>query len=250
MSLDSSFLIAFLAVAMRVGAMLLAAPLFGGGQTPPSVRALFAIAVAFALSPLAVGHVPVPETLYDLGALVFREIAFGLVIGFLAQIVLLMAEIAGSFLDYHMGFGMSAMLNPLNGIPSSTIGRFKFMMAMMLLLAVNGHHIPIAALVSSYEVSAQLSVQSSFDVVMKGIAYIGIAAIQIALPVAAVGFVVDAVLGIINRAAPQINVLMTGISGKILAGMVAISLTLPSLAYGVNAGIEYMAKAMHQLSSK
>ena len=250
MTLDSSLLIAFLALVVRIGAMFVAAPLFGGANTPPSVRALLSIAIGMALCPLLAGHVAVPGTLYDLGTLVFREVSYGLLIGFCVQSVLLVAEIAGSFLDFHLGLGLSAALNPIEGIPSSTLSKFKYTLALVLLLAVNGHHIPIRALLYSFEVSSQLNLASSFTVVMNGLAHIGVAAIQIALPVAAVGFVVDVALAVVNRAVPQINILMSGISAKILAGMIALSVALPGLAHGIDASIEYMARSVQQLTHK
>lgn len=249
MKLDSAFLIAFLAVLMRVGAMFIVTPVFGGGQTPPVVRTFFAMALAFALCPLMTGAIPVPESLYDLVMLAGREMAFGLMIGFCVQAVLVASELAGSFLDFHLGFGLSAMLNPIEGVPPSILGRFKFYLTVVLLFAVNGHHLAINALVDSYGVTSSLNLDSSLQIISDTISRIGVAGIQIALPVAAAAFVVDAALGLVSRAVPQINVLMSGISAKILVGMIALSLTLPTLAYGVNEGITFMATSLKHMTS-
>ncbi|MCH8275576.1 MAG: flagellar biosynthetic protein FliR [Armatimonadetes bacterium] len=238
MSLDSELLIAFLAAFLRTSAMVLAAPLFSASSVPVTVRVFFALVLSLALTPLLHGVIPVPDTLYGLVSMGFHEIVTGLLIGMVGQLVLLAAEIAGSFLDMHIGLGLASVLAPNVGIPSSVIGKFKFMLALVLFLTMNGHHLLINALIASYQVTAELSLQATFDVALISVGRMFMLALQIAAPVAAVAFVVDAAFGIISRAVPQINVLMAGISGKLLVGFVALSFALPGLAYGVTRGLE------------
>jgi flagellar biosynthetic protein FliR len=69
-------------------------------------------------------------------------------------------------------------------------------------------------------------------------------ALEIAAPVMATGFVVDAALALITRAVPQMQVMHVGMPAKIGAGVAAVSLGLPITVSAVNASV---AASMHAL---
>lgn len=244
MSLDSALLAAFFAGFLRTSAMVLAAPLFGGNGTPVIVRIFFAAALSLCLTPILYGQVSIPSDALSLLFFAGKEIACGLLIGVAVQFVLWAAEIAGNFLDMQVGFGLASVLVPNQSLPSTVISKFKFMLALVLLVTVNGHHLLVQALVTSYRAGDSITMATAFDQVLTGLGTMSLLAIQIAAPVAAVAFVVDASLGIVSRAVPQINILMVGIPGKLLAGIVAVGIALPALAAGVSRGVEIAAEAL------
>jgi flagellar biosynthetic protein FliR len=246
-TLDSALVVAFLAALLRTSAMVLASPLFTGTGTPVMVRVFFAAALALALAPVLQGNVVVPATLYDLTAFAAYEIAVGLVIGFLVQMILLGAQVAGAFLDIQVGLGMGSLLAPNNSMPASILSRFKFMLAMMVFISLNGHHMLFSALIASYDAPGHMTVQATLTVALLAVGRMSLLALQIALPVAAVSFIVDACLGIVSRAVPQVNVLMAGISAKMMVGMIALSLTLPAVAMGVSHGLNLAQDLMIRL---
>lgn len=237
MKLDAAFLVTYSAVFIRISAMMLTAPLFSGMGTPVLVRVFMGAAIACAVSPVVYGSISVPEDLLQLGLLVGREAITGMAIGFCIQLALSAAQMAGSFLDVAVGFGMASVLAPNTSLPSTILSKFKTLLAIALFLALNGHHIMMKALVGSYSFTGSLTAESGMTAMLSGLGSMSLLALQIALPVAAVTFVVDAALGIVNKAVPQINVLMAGISAKLLAGLVALALSLPALAYGVSQGL-------------
>lgn len=244
MNLDSAFLAAFFAAFLRTSAMVLAAPLFGGNGTPVMVRIFFAAALSLCLTPVLYGNIAIPSDAISLLLFAGKEIACGLLIGVAVQFILWAAEVAGNFLDMQVGFGLASVLVPNQAIPSTVISKFKFMLALVLLVTVNGHHLLVQALAASYAAGDQITMTRAYDQVISGLAGMSVLAIQIAAPVAAVAFVVDATLGIVSRAIPQINILMVGISAKLLAGMVALAIALPALAGGVSHGIDLAGESL------
>lgn len=238
MSFDSTLLVAFFAAFLRCSGMVLAGPLFGQSGVPVMIRVFFSAALSLALAPLLYGSISVPNNLYDFFALCIHEIAFGVVIGFLAYLAISVAEMAGALLDLKVGLSMSAILAPNTMLPPSVIARFKFMLALMMLLTLNGHHIMIQAIASSYKTSTMLSLSSINETLMPAISQMSLIAVQIALPVVAVTFVVDVCLGILSRAVPQINVLMVGMPAKIWAGLLTLSIALPTIGYTISIGID------------
>lgn len=247
MKWDIPLFVAFLAAFLRTSAMFLATPLFGGVGIPIMVRVYFAGAVSLALSPLIYGNITTPETLYDLLPLAFHEISFGLALGFCVNLVLSAAESAGAFLDMQIGLGLASVLVPNTEIPTSILSRFKFMLALVLLFVTNGHHILMNALVRSYTVNSTLNLESSLTTLLDGLASFSMLTLQIALPVAAASFMVDVALGMISRAVPQINILMAGLSAKLLVGILALSLALPALGYGISEAIDTFGNLLTKL---
>ncbi len=250
MTIDTALLIAFLAGFLRTSAMVFAAPLFTGTGVPVMVRVFFSFGLSLALTPIIYPIVVVPQDLHALFMFGIQEIAFGLVLGFCVQLIMLAAEVAGSFLDLQVGFGLASVLVPGSNIPGGIIAKFKFLLALVLFVSINGHHIMFEALASGYRISHELNLQISFETALMALGRMSILAIQIAAPVAAVMFVVDACMGIVSRAVPQINVLMAGISGKILIGMIGLSVSLPALAIGVNRAIDWTGDSLIRLFAR
>lgn len=238
MTLDSALLVAFLAAFLRTSAMVFASPLFSGTSTPVIVRVFFSFALSLALAPALQSSMVVPPDMYALAGLAFTEIVSGLMIGFAVQMVLLGAQVAGAFLDMQVGFGLASVLAPNNSLPATILSKFKFMLAMVVFLSINGHHMLMQALTASYGATSELTARIGLEMALDGLWKMSLIALQIALPVAAVSFIVDACLGIISRAVPQINVLMAGISAKLLVGLIGLSLALPAVAAGVTHGVD------------
>ena len=54
-----------------------------------------------------------------------------------------------------------------------------------------------------------------------------------------VSLIVDAALGIINKAVPQMQIIQVGMPAKIVIGMLALGIGLPAMVAGVNTGVEF-----------
>lgn len=251
MPLNEATLYAFLLVFVRCSAMLLASPVFGAQNTPLQVRILTTLCIAGALTAVLRPKIgPVPP---DMGALllaVAHEAAAGLLIGGVMSLVLQAANIAGSILDLQVGLSMSQALNPLLGVQVTVIAQFKFMLGTVLYLSMDGHHQMLQAFAASYSQMPALGVET---MPMLGQTLLGLVSgvfilgLQISLPVLAVSMVVDAALGLISKAVPQMQVLVVGAPGKIILGLVTLSLCLPALATGVNSGIGYGVEALGRI---
>lgn len=249
MRLDAAFIWTFFLVFCRCSAMLLASPVFGAQSTPVPIRVFTTLAISSAVT-LAVGVNPItpPDDLVTLFMGAGQELVIGILIGAFCNLVLQGVQIAGSFIDLQMGLSMSQTMNPVTGVPVSVIGQFKFMLGIVLFLCMNGHHVMLQAFAASFEIAPALGMTSLAPLgsgLVGTIANISVLALQIAAPVAAVGFVVDASLGIVNKAVPQMQAYMVGVPAKTLIGLLALAVTLPTLATSIQAGL---AQSMEALS--
>lgn len=248
MSLDAGFLYCFLLVFCRASAMFLSSPMFGAQNTPVFIRILTTFAISGSLTFLVRPEVgAIPGDLWSLGAAVLGEVIAGLLIGGFCSLVLHACQMGGAFLDIQMGLGSAQTLNPVTGVPVTIISQFKFMLGLVLFLSLNAHHVMLRAFTQSYEVFPTLGLDllPRIEHSLVGmVAYTAYLSLQIAAPLAAVGFVVDAALGLVNKAAPQMQVFMLGLPAKIGLGLVTISLALPALTLSVQSGVERSMDAL------
>jgi flagellar biosynthesis protein FliR len=244
MNIDVSWFWAFLLVFVRCGALMLAAPFLGAQSVPVRVRVLTAAALALCLvsvvKPLTA---PVPATTTELAQLVAYEALAGVLIGAMFNLVLQAIQLAGSLADLQIGLGSSQVLNPVSGVSVTVIAQFKYMLALIIFVTVDAHHTVIEALVASYS-AAPLRPEAIASAVTNLMQSFSLLAIQIAAPLIAVSFVVDAALGLVNKAVPTMQVFFVGMPAKILIGMVTISLVLPAIVAGVRSGVELASQQL------
>jgi flagellar biosynthetic protein FliR len=242
MSIDSALFYAFLLVFVRCSAMLMSSPMFGAQNTPVIVRGFTCLSISAALTFAVKSHIgPPPADMYTFVLSIAHELLAGLLIGGFVSMVLHAAQMAGAFLDLQMGLGLSQALNPITGVPVSLLAQFKFFLCLVVFLSINAHHVMLNAFVHSYDAMPTPTMEmlpAIKDTFVNLITQMSLLALQIAAPVAAVSIVVDAALGVINKAVPQMQTMVVGLPAKLLMGLLALSVTLPALASSVQYGVE------------
>ncbi|MBI1333403.1 MAG: flagellar biosynthetic protein FliR [Armatimonadetes bacterium] len=238
---DIDALFGLFMVFVRCSAAVMSSPLFGAQNTPVQVRIFTSLAISFAISLTVKGNLGhAPENLGGLIMVIANEVASGLLIGMLLQLVLQVAMIAGSFLDLQIGLGMSQTMNPLLGIPVTIIGQFKMMLGTMIFLSMDGHHMVIRAIIQSYKVAPTLTA-SDLGILQSGILHLltnfMLLSLQIAAPVLGVSIIIDAALGLMSKALPQLQPIQIGAPAKLGLGMASISLCLPALVAATQSGV-------------
>ncbi len=237
----------FFLVFTRLGACFMVAPLFGG-QTPIQVRVGLAGAIAFALTPLLAPKIGgVPPDFYTFVTRVGHEVLVGLILGSCLQMLLLAFQAAGSFIDLQIGLGSAQILNPMTQQAVTLFAQFKYWLALVLLLMMNGHHMMIQGLVSSYDLAAGPGQYAVVEGLLPLINKMGLLCLQVAAPAAAVCILVDVAAGVVNKAVPQMQVFVVGMPAKIVAGILAIAFGLPALVTVVQAGVEHSFDAFHHM---
>lgn len=240
MQFDGATLFAFLLVFCRLSAMLLSGPVLAGSSTPVQVRVFTCMAIAGALVLVVQPSIgPVPQSLPEFGLAVAGEVLVGILIGSLMSLVLQACQMAGALLDTTIGLGSSQVLNPMSGVSVTIIAQFKFLLASVVFLCANGHHIMLSAMIDSYHSAPSLS-GANLEAIRAGtlglLGSLSLVAIQIAAPVLAVTIVVDSALAFMAKAVPQMQIFMVGAPAKIAAGMLALWIGLPPLVSGVVEG--------------
>lgn len=221
----------FFPLLVRVGAMFVSSPVFGGRGVPNLSKAAFAALVTFLLLPATQPIHTFPETVPGYFVVILKELAVGLLLGYTVTLVFMAAQIAGQLMDVPLGFGMVNVIDPQMGTQLPILAQFQYILALLIFLSLNGHHVILMALAHSVQVVP--IGEMVFDQVVSGTListfsttfFLGV---TMALPVLGAAFLTDVAMGMIARAIPQINVFVTGFPVKIIAGLLALAVALPA----------------------
>jgi flagellar biosynthetic protein FliR len=221
-----TFVLAF----CRLGAMMAWAPVLGHRSIPVAHRAALAALLALVLAPM-LGRPPAAAR-DDLGFVLAMagEAFVGLAIGFVATLVLTAVHVAGEVVGFQMGFGIAAVYDPALGQQATVVTRFHEFFALLLFLALNGHHLLLQAVVASFHRVGPggLLVQSTAS---GGVVALGgklfRSGLELAAPLIGILFIVNVAFALLARLAPQMNVFFVGVPVTLGLGIYGLAETFP-----------------------
>ncbi len=223
---------------LRIGAMLLVAPVFGARMVPKRVRLALGLALAVMVAPL-LPAMPVVDALSPEGVLIeINQIVIGLAMGFALQLVFSALVTAGQTIAMSMGLGFAALVDPQNGIQVPVVSQFYLISSTLLFLVLNGHLHLIEMVVDSFRTLPVgihgLPREAIYDLVVWATQMFA-GALMVALPAVTSIMLVNLALGVITRAAPQMNIFSVGFPITLLGGFAIIILTMPGYRTAVHA---------------
>ncbi|MCL6570299.1 MAG: flagellar type III secretion system protein FliR [Bacillus sp. (in: Bacteria)] len=252
MTIDTSYLFTFLLIVVRITSFMVTVPVFSGRQIP----ATFKIGFSVVLSVLCVGLIDEPIQSFTLGTmvlLILKEFMVGIVLGMVANILFYSVQLAGALLDLLIGFSMASLFDPTFGTNTQLTGRFKNILAILVLFSINGHHILIQGVLASFDwVTLQASVPAWMDgrlstFLLDCLGQMFMIGFMMAAPIIGTMFVVDVALGIIARTVPQMNVFAIFPPVKILIHFLIYIFVLPNFFYLLKVLFETMFGSMYSI---
>lgn len=216
----------------RIMALISASPLFGNRAVPARIKLSLGILLALIVAP-AVPALPAADPLSMAGLLIVaQEMLIGLAMGFTIRVIFAAVEMAGEISSLTMGLGFATFFDPNTQGRSSAISQFLSLVATMAFLAVNAHLVLLAALVESFStlpISAVPIYGGGFKQLADWGGKIFSTGVQLSLPIVAALLITNVALGILTRAAPQLNLFGIGFPITLGVGLLMIALTLPYL---------------------
>ncbi|MEW5794873.1 MAG: flagellar biosynthetic protein FliR [Candidatus Zixiibacteriota bacterium] len=241
----------FLLLIIRASGLFLAAPVFSHRAVPVQLKVGLVVLLAVVTMPaVAALQVEPAQSLAELATLVLRELMVGLLIGFAFRLLFQAAELAGSLAGYQVGLAISSAFDPNVGEEVGAFGRYWILVATLVFLTINGHHLVIRAFNDSYRVipPGQMQVvDTTADLLMRHTAYVLVLAIKIAAPVLVTLVLMDVALGTVSRVMPTMNIFIVGFPLKIGFGLLVVAMSLPILAYVLEKSTGYFDNAVHEL---
>lgn len=217
---------------LRVTGFLLLAPIFGANAVPRRVKLVLALALTLMLAPLSPPSAPI-DPLSGVALLsAVQQLLIGLSIGFVVQVVFDALVLAGQIVATTMGLGFATLIDPNHGAGTTVVSQFYMVLGTLIFLALDGHIALLGVLADSVRVLPPGPGALGTDALLAIVRFSGRifeAGIMIALP-AVVGLVlINLALGVVSRAAPQLNLFAVGFPISMLLGFVMLMLSLPTL---------------------
>ena len=241
----------FLLLLVRASGLFIAAPILGHRSFPSMAKVGMILLLTLTTMP-ALQHVQIEQafTLAELVALVLQEFMIGALTGFFFFLLFKAAELAGVITGFQVGLAISQSFDPNAGEQVSIIGRLWVVLASLIFLAINGHHLVIQAFADSCRViePGQMVVSGDTALVMiKYTAYVFVLAVKIAAPVMITLTLTDVALGTIAKLMPTMNIFIVGFPLKIGVGLMVVALSLPVFAYVLEKSTLYLNQGMNEL---
>ena len=222
----------FLLMLVRVSGIFLISPFFGSMNISIYFRVGTALAITILLFPVVdgLGTPYVPENVIIFGVTALGELFIGGLIGFVSYMSFASITMAVKFMDMQVGFAIVNVVDPTSGQQIPLIGSFLYNLAVIVLLATNGHHMILAALVESFRVVPIAGMEGNLSLAMLMANFTGtifLTGMKIAMPITFAILLTNVGLGILSRTMPQMNIFVVGIPMQLMIGITVLSMIIP-----------------------
>ena len=219
----------FLLILLRVSALLIVAPIFGHRLYLARAKIGLAFMVSLVVYPLVDG-LEVPAGFFPYAVMMIGEVIMGLVLGYAVLLLFISIQFAGQLSGLQMGFGIVNVIDPASHDQISIIGQFLNILAILMVLTLDGHHVILNGLISSFDAVPLGGVVLQAAIAHKLIALtseVFIIAIKISAPILIALFLVSTAMGVLARTVPQMNVFIVGFPVQLAVGLSVLVATLP-----------------------
>ena len=227
---------ALVLVALRVGGLVLVAPVWSARTVPMRLRTACLVLFSVLLLPTALASAPAGGVVITPASFI-AETLIGFSIGFAGAVIIAGAEAAGDMLSITIGLSGASIFNPMNGGQTMVLGQFMQLFALTLLLTAGGHVIMLEALGETFRVlplGSSINLADGARELANTGATIFSAALRFAAPVLGAIMITNVSLGVLSRAAPQLNIFTVAFPLQIGIGLLTLALTLSVVAAAIN----------------
>lgn len=239
----------YLMVLIRISGFVMTAPFFSYQSVPARMKA----AISIMLSILVIQIIPVIPVSYSgvfgFSVLVLKELVVGMILGFMCNLCFYIVNFAGHIMDMEMGLSMATMFDPSTNMQITVSGNIYNYFMMILLVVTNMHYYIIRSIMDSFQyfnVGQAVFRDGLKDIMIDFMANYFFIALRIVLPVFCCMLILNVILGVLTKAAPQMNMFVVGIQIKVIVGLIVWVLlvqTLPTVS-------DFIFDQMKQISSQ
>ena len=223
----------FLLIVVRVTCFIYLAPFFKMDNTPRRVRVGFGIFLSYLLFVSLDHNEVVYSTVTEYAVIVMKEAVTGFLIGWGAQICNTVAIFAGRIADMEVGLSMVNLMDPTTRQNASFSGVYYQYMFTLFLIITGMYQYLLQALIDTFTlipvngaVFHMDSLLSSMIIFLSEYVIIGL---RICMPIFCVILLLNCVLGVLAKVAPQMNMFAVGMQLKVLTGLCIMFLTVRML---------------------
>ena len=235
---------------LRVGGFVLAAPIASETTIPSFVKIVMSLSLAFLMAPLV--QIPAALSIFSGAGLLaaIQELLIGVSIGMVVQLAFESLTFAGQTVSMAMGLSFATLVDPQRGAQTTVLGQMFMIFGLLTYLAINGHLVLIGALAESFQTlpigAAHIGKDFLLSVALWG-ARVFESGLLIALPAVIALVIVNLALGVVTRAAPQLNLFGVGFTITLMCGFFVLIAGLDGVMTGISSLINSALAAVGDL---
>ncbi|MDH5256684.1 MAG: flagellar biosynthetic protein FliR [Gammaproteobacteria bacterium] len=215
---------------VRISAFIAAMPVFTSTFITMRIRLVLAVSITLITVPL-IPVVPQIDAMSINGVLLIaHQVLIGIAMGGIFHLVFAVFTIGGQIIAMQMGLGFATMVDPVNGAQAPVLSMFYILLVTLFFFIMDGHLAVIGLVIDSFN-SMPIGLHSISQATMWNIvawaSKMFSGAVMVSLPAVTALLLINMSLGVIGRAAPQLNIFAVGFSITITAGFYVILVSLP-----------------------
>ena len=225
----------FLLVFFRIIALIELAPLVSSSSIPQLAKIGMAFFISASVFPTVLaGHPVVPADAVNYGLLVLGEVGIGLLLGFLLNLIFAAFQLAGQLFSLQMGFSASEVFDPLSQVEIPLMGEYLNLVAMLVFITTSGMtKFLLVGVQKSFQYLMAMDLVTHRDgiitLLINGLSGMFQSALTIAFPILGTLLLVSIAMGLLARAAPQMDILTMGFPVSIGVSFILLFATMPFL---------------------
>lgn len=236
----------------RILGLIAIAPPFGNNSVPVQVKLLLGVMLALIVAP-TIAPLTHADPMSISGIMILmQQLVIGMAMGFMVRVVFAGIEMAGEVIGLTMGLGFASFFDPQTQGRTSAISQVLVLISTLLFLTLNVHLSVFAALVESFKtipISTALTMGFSFQKLAIWGEQIFIISMRLSLPIVAALLITNVALGILTRAAPQLNLFGIGFPITIGVGFLMLSMTIPYMLLPIENAFQSGVEAIQSLGT-
>ena len=227
------YVTSFFLLFIRFSAIFTFMPFYGHQTIPISVKAALAFYLTLLFFPQMQNIQGEVELLWLVGA-ILGELILGLFAGLILQIVIAMLMFAGEQMAFIMGFTLANTVDPQTNLQVPILSGFFNFLALMILLALDAHHLILEFISHSLTEVPPGSLSFSneiFNYIIKAMAHFFVVGFSISFPIIALSLLADIIFGMLMKTMPQFNLLVIGFPIKIAVSFAVLVAILTAIMH-------------------
>lgn len=245
----SAWLAALMFPLARILGLITSAPLLSNRAIPMRVRLAVGLAAAMAILPALPAMPAVPADSWMALAILVQQALIGIAIGFMMRLFFAAVDVAGEMIGLQMGLSFAVFFNPQTGGQSSVVAEFLGLLTLLVFLALNGHLMLIQVVTMSFEwlPVGDPTHHKAWLLIVRYAAVMFASGVLLALPMVAALLITNIALGVLTRAAPQLNLFAVGFPITLSAGMLMLLFSMSAFGPMLQNLLERGFEAIDQL---
>lgn len=216
----------------RITSFLYFLPFFSGRSIPAMAKVTFGLALSITVADqVDISHI---KTVWDVAAYAATQIVIGLSLSKIVEMLWNIPKMAGHILDFDIGLSQASLFDVNAGSQSTLLSTIFDIFFLIIFISLGGINYFVATILKSFqytEAISKLLTTSFLDSLLATLLFAITSAVEIALPLMGSLFIINFVLILIVKNAPQLNVFMNAYVIKITCGILFIAMSVPMLGY-------------------